>query len=172
MIYVLHVQTGHELEIRDELRRQYYGAMAPREIALERKDGKPVSRERMLMPGYVFVDMSMDLKSYYKLKAMPHVIKFLGGGQPLALTSAEAEYIMWLHNGGRPLQPSEIDGAGAVMTGPLVGRESSVISINKRAKRARLRITLAGEPHEISLSVTAADNTDADTNGGGEPDGD
>lgn len=167
MIYVLHVTTGHEMDIRDQLKRQYFGAMVPREITLERKDGETSEREKVIFTGYVFIDMSMDLKAYYRIKEIPHVIKFLGGGDPLMLTTKEAEYIVWLSGGGKPLLPSELDEDGAVMTGPLKGHESSIVSINKRAKRARLRITLAGEPHEISLSVTAADSTATDSSSGG-----
>lgn len=164
MIYVLHVQTGQEMAIRDELRRMYFGAMVPREIALERKNGKEIQRERTLFQGYVFVDMAMDLKAYYKIKGIPHVIRFLGDKQPTELSRKEAEYITWLASGGKPLQPSELDQDGAVMTGPLKGHEPEIVSVNTRAKRAKVRITLAGEPHEISLSVvTAAGDSDGDT---------
>jgi transcriptional antiterminator NusG len=166
MIYVVHVQSGKEMAVRDELRRSCYRAMVPRENALERVDGRLRQRERTLFTGYVFVDMAMDLKSYYKIRNNPHVIRFLGGKQPIELTAAEARYIEWLAGGGKPLQPSELDKDGAVMTGPLKGHEQSVVSVNKRAKRAKVRITLAGEPHEISLSVvTAAGDSDGDADG-------
>ena len=161
MIYVLHVQTGNEMAVRDELRRMWCNAMVPREITLDRKDGKTTQRERVLFQGYVFVDMHMDLQSYYKIRSIPHVIKFLGGGTPLKLSTAEARYIEWLAGGGKPLQPSELDEDGTVMTGPLKGHEQDIVAMNKRAKRAKLRITLAGEPQEISLSVIAADPQDS-----------
>jgi len=161
MIYVLHVQTGKEMAIRDELRRGFYGAMVPREITPERKDGKFVWRERVLFPGYVFVDMALDLKSYYKIRGIPHVIRFLGDGKPVELPSSEATYIVWLAGNGKPLQPSILDDATAVISGPLKGRESSIASVNKRAKRARVKVSIAGEVHEVSLSVITEEDAAA-----------
>ena len=81
------------------------------------------------------------------------------------MTSAEARHIEWLTNGGKPLEPSELDEDGIVKTGPLKDRDKDVVAMNKRAKRAKLRITLAGEPHEISLSVTVAGNGGSDPGG-------
>jgi transcriptional antiterminator NusG len=165
MIYVLHVMTGKEIAVRDELRRVPYAAMVPREICLERRDGEIAKRERVLFAGYVFIDMSMNLQSYYKIRDIPHVIKFLGGGSPLQLSTAEAKHIEWLNNGGKPLEPSELDEDGIVKTGPLKGRDLDVVAMNKRAKRAKLLITLAGIPQEISLSVTTAVDSGGGTDG-------
>jgi transcriptional antiterminator NusG len=154
--------TGKEIAVRDELRRMYFGGMVPREVTLERKNGETIRRERVLFAGYVFVDMAMTLQAYYKIRDIPHVIKWLGGGSPLQLSAGETKHVEWLANGGKPLEPSELDEDGIVKTGPLKGRDLDVVAMNKRAKRAKLRITLGGEPHEISLSVTAAAPTGGD----------
>ena len=167
MIYVLRVETGKEKAVRDQLVRWRIKALVPREICLERKNGKTVRRERVLFPGYVFVDETLLMPAYYyKVRKTPHVFMFLGGGNPTALHAKEAEYIRWLANGGKSLEPSELDEDGVVKTGPLKGRDLDVVTMNKRAKRAKLRITIAGEPHEVSLSVTAA----APTSGGTDED--
>ena len=160
MIYVLHVMTGKELDVRDELRRVPYTAMVPREITLERKDGQVVGKERTLFASYVFVDMVMDLQAYYKIRSIQHVIKFLGGTSPAKLSGTEAKYIEWLANGGKPLQPSEIDKDGKIIFGPLVGNEAYVVKMDRRARRAKLRVTLAGASQEINLSVIDAQLTD------------
>ncbi len=156
MIYVLHVQTGRELAIRDELKRRYIRAMVPREICLERRKGKTERRERTIMPGYVFIDIVLDLKTYYMIRNVPYVIKFLNDGNPVALSEKEAEYITWLNNGGKPLEPSYLNPDGTLMAGPLKSYEKSIVSMNKRARRAKLLIDLMGKQHEVSLSVTAA----------------
>ncbi len=165
MIYVLHVQTGRELIIRDELRRKYIPAMVPREICLERRRGKIGRRERTIMPGYVFIDIVLDLNTYYMIRKIPYVIKFLDDGNPMALSAKEAEYITWLSNGGKPLEPSKLNPDGTVMDGPLKSYEQNIVSMNKRARRAKLLIDLMGKQHEVSLSVTATVTGSSESDG-------
>lgn len=158
MIYVLQVATGREMAVREELSKMYFGAMVPREICLERRDGELEEREKALFPGYVFVDMLMNLKAYYKIKDVKHVIKFLGGGDPEVLPQSEAEYILWLTNNGKPLAPSEMQPDGTVVSGPLAGHEERIVSVNKRQRRAKITANIMGQPHDINLSVSIQDD--------------
>lgn len=154
MIYVLHVQTGKEIIVRDKLRSMYFHGMVPRELCIERRDSVTELRERVIFPGYVFVDMILTLSGYHKIKAIPNVYKFLGGGEPAILPATEADHIMWLTNHDKPLLPSELNQDGKVTGGPLAGHEDKIVSINKRQCRAKVKVEIMGEPHDISLSVT------------------
>lgn len=154
MIYVLHVKTGKEMIIRDKLRSIYFHGMVPRELCIERRDGETERHERAIFPGYVFVDMILTLSGYHKIKAIPNVYKFLGGGEPAILSVNEAEHIMWLTNCDKPLPPSELNQDGKVTGGPLAGHEDKIVSLNKRQCRAKVKVEIMGEPHDISLSVT------------------
>lgn len=163
MIYVLQVMTGKELDILSELKKLPCHPMVPRQILTERKGGQVTQRENILFAGYVFIDTKLDLSAYYKIKAIPNVIHFLGGGDPATLPDSEAKYIMWLNNGDKTLDPSEIGADGKVISGPLMGYEKNITAVNKRQQRVKVNINIMGEPNEISLAATVAgspsDNT-------------
>lgn len=157
MIYVLHVMTGKELSVSGELKKIYCRALVPREICIERREGKTEKRERVLFPGYVFIDTVLNLQLYYKIKAVANVIKFLGGGKPSELPASEAKYIEWLGGENKPLPVSQMDAEGNIISGPLKGYEANIVSLDKRQRRAKVAVTLNGEKHVISLSTETID---------------
>lgn len=154
MIYVLQVMGGREMAVLRELKKQHCHPMVPRQIITERRNGKDEMRENVLFPGYVFVDTSLDLQAYYRMRAIPNVIKFLGGGQPVTLPSAEADYILLLANKDKPLPPLIISSDGSIKDDLLKQLQSrEVVSINKRQRRAKVKLQLLGEQHEINLAA-------------------
>jgi transcriptional antiterminator NusG len=157
MIYVLHVTTGKELAVSGELKKIYCRALVPREICTERKNGKIEKKERVLFPGYVFIDTILNLQAYYKIKAITNVIKFLGEGTPAELPAAEEKYIEWLNGENKPLEVSQIDKDGNILSGPLKGYEALILSIDKRQRRAKVSIMINGEQQTVSLSTECID---------------
>ncbi len=156
MIYVLQVESGKEMAVLGEMKKQPCHPMVPRQILVERRNGKDFQRESILFAGYVFIDTALDLQEYYRIKAIPHVIRFLGGGDPLTLPASEAEYIHMLANGDKPLLPVVFWGDGSIkseLLKDLQSRGKSSISFNKRQRRAKVTMTLLGEQHEISLAA-------------------
>lgn len=153
MIYVLHVRTGKETDIRGALRDDGYESLLPVEERLERRCGQWRRVRRTLIPGYVFLDMAgeLSISDYYHIRNIPHVLKFLGGGRPQHLPPDEAEYILTLHNGGEPLQPSVITPSG--ITGPLGQPGVQIVKIDRRQLRAKAVFDILGKPTEITLSI-------------------
>ena len=154
MIYVLHVHTGKELEIRRDIEVCGQAVLLPQEEREEHRKGQWQNIKRILMPGYVFVDIpDMDAAIYYKLRAVRNVIRFLGGNHPQGLPADEDSYIRILDNGGVPLQPSRITLAKEIISGPLTYTGIEVIKINMRQRRATAVVNVLGQPKEITLSV-------------------
>lgn len=155
--YVLHVRTGCEPDVKRELIRQGYDAAVPVEAKQERRGGQWTMRERLLIPGYVFVRAELTDTDYYIIRDIPGVIRFLtADGRPAILADNEAAYIQWLANGGETLQASDIYAAGTSVTvasGPLMGREGSIISISRRTRRATVEISFAGHRQIIKMAI-------------------
>lgn len=151
MIYVLHVRTGHETDVKWALGELGHTAILPAEERIERRGGQWRSVIKTLMPGYIFVMLSLTDQAYYAIRAIPHVLRFLGGGSPVPLPPDEEAFVMFLHNGGKPLQPSIITGAG--ISGPLAHESIKIIKLQKRQRRARAVVNILGEPREITLSI-------------------
>lgn len=156
-LYVLHVQSMKEDDVLKVLLNKGFKAYVPKEIRLERRGGTWHSVERIIITGYVFIEVELTAENYYSVKAVPGLIRFLGAERPEALKETEEEYIRWLANDGEALEPSDINieegNKIAVLSGVLKGYEGRIISVDKRQKRATIGIELMGQWKEIVLSV-------------------
>lgn len=106
--YVLQVTTGQETGVRDALQTLGIRAAVPREERAIRSGGGWTTKVYTLLPGYVFLALEYSAENYYRVKAIPHVLRFLGsnGLSPSYLTHLEVEWLRLLDNGGEPLKPS------------------------------------------------------------------
>ena len=117
-----------------------------------RKDGKWGRRLYTLIPSYVFVGIRFAAEIYYTIRAIPSVIRFVGtgSGEPSTLTYLEAEWIRLLAGDGEPLEPTVIrmpeDGMPEIVGGVLAHFPARVVEYDLRHKRAKVTITLCGEP--------------------------
>ncbi len=160
MWYVLQVSTGQETAVRGELQKMNILALVPMENRLIRKGGGWTHKEYTLFPGYVFVNLEYTAENYYRVKEIPAVIRFLGasGLAPSQLTYLEAEWVKTLAGiNGQPLQPTKVrelpDGSLKIVEGVLSNFAPRTIQYDKRSRRAKVEITLCGEPRTVQLSV-------------------
>lgn len=160
MWYVLQVSTGQEATVRGELQKMNILALVPMENRLIRKGGGWTHKEYTLFPGYVFVNLEYTAENYYRVKEIPAVIRFLGasGLAPSQLTYLEAEWVKTLAGiNGQPLQPTKVrelpDGSLKIVEGVLSNFAPRTIQYDKRSRRAKVEITLCGEPRTVQLSV-------------------
>lgn len=155
--YVIHVRTGCEPDVKRELIRRGYDAAVPTEAKQERRGGRWTVHERLLIPSYVFVQAALTDADYYTVREIPGVIRFLSAdGRPAALPDNEAAYIRWLANDGKTLQASDVYADGTdvtVASGPLMGREGSILSINRRTRRATVAIAFAGHRQIVKMAI-------------------
>lgn len=157
-LYVLHVLTTAELDIKKKLEKDGYTAYVPTEIRLERRRGKWERKEIILIPGYVFVYVALYAYRYKEIREIPGVIKFLGSEGPQALTDCEVEEIEWVLNNGCSLEPSRIvleqDGSIKVISGPLVGLEDQIAKLNTRQKKVSVIMEFGEEnPRYVTMSA-------------------
>lgn len=165
MWYVLQVNTGQESKVREELQKMKIPALVPKENRLIRKGGGWTHKEYTLFPSYVFLNLEYTAENYYRVKEIPGVIRFLGpsGLAPSRLTYLEAEWIKVLSGiDGQPLQPTKVrelpDGRLKIVEGVLSNFATRTIQYDKRGRRAKVEITVCGEPRTIPLSVEVVDS--------------
>lgn len=152
--YVLQVHTLRELEVRDDLKALGYQAAVPREMTIERHGGVWRERERLFFPGYVFIELRMTDTDYHRIHGVDHVLRILG--QPTPLDADEALYIEMLSITDAPLNPSRgvLDGDRLrIVSGPLIGKEGWIIRLDKRQRRARVRVHILNRIHDINMSL-------------------
>src|ERR671926_1144633 len=88
--YAIQVTAGHENKVRQLIQRKIDAdarppedrhirqALVPTQEVVEIKNGKKVTVERKLYPGYVLVEMVMNQETIHTINSIQGVIKFVG----------------------------------------------------------------------------------------------
>ena len=155
--YVLHVKTGCELDIAEKLRKRGFSAVVPTENRVIRKGGKWTQQVYIVFVGYVFVYMDYSWSKYYAISGIYGIIKILGGGQyPTPLSKSETEFMLKL---SELLETPSVlkfkeDNSYEVVSGFLAEYADNIIKVERRYKKATVKVTVAGEEKEIKVSFT------------------
>lgn len=153
--YVLHVRTDSELDIAKALEKRGFSTAVPVENRVIRKGGKWIKKTYIVFTGYVFVFMRYSWSKYYAMNNISGIIKILGGGQtPIPLSNSESEFVLKLSD--LLAEPSVLkfkdDNNYEVVSGFLTECKDKIVKIERRYKKATVRITVAGEEKEIKVS--------------------
>lgn len=101
--YTLHVYSSMEKSVknaleeriaRSDLRESFGQVLLPIERVQEVRNGRKVTSERRMYPGYVFIEMGMNDATWHLVNSTPRVIEFLGNNNPVVLSDAEVANIM------------------------------------------------------------------------------
>ena len=85
--YVIHKYSGYEKKVRDNLERKVRSMglenvieriLVPEEDEIDIKDGQKRTVRRKVFPGYVFVEMEVNDRSWYVVRNTPGVTGFVG----------------------------------------------------------------------------------------------
>ncbi|KFN07276.1 MULTISPECIES: antiterminator LoaP [Paenibacillus] len=155
--YVLHVLTGEELNVQKRLARTapHIRTLVPRRKLMERRQGSMKEVSRLLFPGYVFAYTLLDNESYYKMIGPDGVIEVLGRPDPAAVPFKEMAHVLKWCEDSQLIGVSKVhDGDRiTVIDGPLKSMEGQIVRVDRRKGRARVRLTLFGEPKEIDFGI-------------------
>ncbi len=156
-MYVLQVKPGFELSAANTLRRRGFNVLCPMTEQHIRRGGSWHISQRLLFTQYLFVECELTDDTYYRIKSVEGVVRFLGFGKPLKLPKDEALYIRILNNDGIPIEASKVyvtaAGAKMVMSGVLRNYIDNITSLDLRQRRARIKVELFGVEHKLTLPV-------------------
>lgn len=155
--YVLHVLTGEELNVQKRLSRTapHIRTLIPRRTLKERRQGKIKEVSRLLFPGYVFAYTPLDNESYYKMIDPDSVIEILGRPNPAPVPVKEIAHVLKWCEDSELIGVSKVNDGDriTVIDGPLKSMEGKIVRVDRRKGRARVRLTLFGEPKEIDFGI-------------------
>lgn len=156
--YVLHVLTGSEDDVKKVAKKNGYKALAPKRKLKEKSGGVWKNVERILIPGYVFVDSEMTPNDYYLLSAISGVITILRGASdgPEVVPEDEMKVIFRLSQDDDLVGISDIYIEGEkiiVASGPLLGMEGNILKVDKRRFRAKIAFKIAGSEKVVELGI-------------------
>ncbi len=109
--YIIHTYSGFERKVKESLESRIAAyslqgkigrVVIPTEPVTEIRAGKKYTTERAFLPGYVLVEMEMDLSTpegqnlWHVVKSTPRVTGFLGAGnQPTPMSEDEVNAIVY-----------------------------------------------------------------------------
>ena len=101
--YTLHVYSSMEKSVKkaleerishSDLRDQFGQVLLPIERVQELRNGRKMTSERRMYPGYVFIEMEMTDATWHLVNSTPRVIEFLGNNNPVVLSENEVANIL------------------------------------------------------------------------------
>lgn len=154
--YVLQVTTDREIEIKNRIEKQGYKVLVPLVEKIIRQKGKWKRQIDIIFRGYIFVKLDYKWSDYYNLCKCPGVIRLLGGGKnPIPLTDEEIMTVRRIDMlRSASLVEFDDDGSLVALNGILKEFKDSLISCNRRQRRAVIELTIAKKKTQVTVSFT------------------
>ncbi|MBI3681355.1 MAG: transcription termination/antitermination protein NusG [Acidobacteria bacterium] len=163
--YIIHSYSGFEQKVAESLknRAEAFGfsykigkILIPTEEVVELRGGKKVTSKRLLYPGYVLVQMSMDDQLWHEIKNTPRVTGFVGGGNtPVPLTREEVRQILFRQASSadrpRPKLNFEKGESVRIIEGPFSNFSGKVDEVNAERNTLRILVTIFGRATPVEL---------------------
>jgi transcriptional antiterminator NusG len=163
--YIIHTYSGFENKVSESLRTraEAFGfahrlgqILIPRETVVEMKNGKKVTSERLLYPGYVMVQMEMDDQLWHEVKNTPRVTGFVGGGNnPVPLTADEVNKVLFrqksVGDAPRPKVSYEKNETVRIVDGPFNNFTGKIDEVNNERNTLRVMVSIFGRSTPVEL---------------------
>ncbi len=101
--FVVQVMSGHEMKVKksieesitkNNLENTVFEVVVPTEKVIEVKKGEQKVSEKRLWPGYALIRMNLSDEAWMHIKETSGVIGFIGGGEPVPLTTTEVDQML------------------------------------------------------------------------------
>lgn len=163
--YIVHVYSGFEAKVRDQLMERVQQAkmqdkieevLIPAETVVEMKKGEKKSRSKKFFPGYIFVKMELTNEAWHLVKGTPRVTGFVGGTtNPPTVTEDEVMRITQQIKEGKmkPKLMIEFDKGESVRVkeGPFANFNGVVDEVNADKGRLKVLVSIFGRSTPIDL---------------------
>lgn len=167
--YAIQTTAGHENKVRSLLDRRIQDdprpegqklvaqALVPTQEVVEIKNGKKVTVERKLFPGYVIVQMGMSQEAQHLVNSIQGVIKFVGTGrEPLALREDEVNRLLGKEEAQAEATPKEeipflVGQAVEIIEGPFSDFNGTVEEVIPEKGKVKVSVSLFGRPTTVEL---------------------
>jgi transcriptional antiterminator NusG len=161
--YVLHTYSGYEDSVAFNLKQRIesmgmedkiFGVMVPKEKKIKIKDGKRVTVEEKIFPGYVLVEMIVTDDSWYVVRNTPNVTGFVGSGTiPTPISDAEISFLQKRMGVEEPKYKIDVilNDLVRIMDGPFKDYEGKVSEIDEEKGKVKVLVSIFGRETPIEL---------------------
>ncbi len=161
--YVLHTYSGYEDSVAFNLKQRIesmgmedkiFSVLVPKEKKIKIKDGKRVTVEEKIFPGYVIVEMIVTDDSWYVVRNTPNVTGFVGSGTiPTPISEAEITFLQKRMGVEEPKYKIDVTVSDLVriMDGPFKDYEGKVSEIDEEKGKIKVLVSIFGRETPIEL---------------------
>jgi transcriptional antiterminator NusG len=167
--YAIQTTAGHENKVRSLIQRRIdqdprepeqrpvRQALVPTQEVVEIKNGKKVTVERKIYPGYVLVEMLMSQEGIHIINSIQGVIKFVGQERaPQPLRPDEVNRLLGIADELEEEEPKEeipfmVGQAVEITEGPFSDFSGTVEEVYPDKGKVRVSVSLFGRPTSVEL---------------------
>ncbi|HSM16487.1 MAG TPA: transcription termination/antitermination protein NusG [Gemmatimonadales bacterium] len=167
--YAIQTTAGHENKVRGLLERRIADdarpeeqklirqALVPTQEVVEIKNGKKVTVERKLYPGYVLVEMEMSQEALHVVNNIQGVIKFVGTGRlPQPLRQEEVNRLLGIveetaEEEAKEEIPFLVGQVVEITEGPFSDFSGTVEEVLPDKGKVKVSVSLFGRPTSVEL---------------------
>lgn len=161
--YAIHTYSGYENAVTRNLKQridslgmqnQIFDVVVPTETKVRVKDGKRVTEEEKMYPGYVLVDMVVNDESWYVVRNTPRVTGFVGSGtQPVPLSEEEYKKLMNLMSDEVVKHKVDLmaDDLVTITDGPFKDLEGKVAEVDEVSGKVKVLVSMFGRETPVEL---------------------
>jgi transcriptional antiterminator NusG len=131
-----------------------FDALVPKEKKIKIKDGKRVTVEEKIFPGYVLVDMIVTDDSWYVVRNTPNVTGFVGSGTiPTPIDLEEWNYLQKRMGAEEPKFKVEfqLNDLVKVTDGPFKDYEGKIGNVDEAHGKVKVMVTIFGRETPVEL---------------------
>jgi len=163
--YVLHTYSGYEENVKQNLEQRIqsfdmqdkiFNVLVPKEKKIKIKNGKRVTSEEKIFPGYVMVEMIVTDDSWYVVRNTPNVTGFVGSGTtPTPIDQKEVEALLKRTENGTPQHKIDVETGNVVRItdGPFKNFEGKVSSVDEERGRIKVMVSMFGRETPVELDA-------------------
>lgn len=168
--YVVNVQTSCEAIAKtaiqervtsQQMQDSFGEILIPSENVVELVKGKKATRSKKFFPGYIFVQMIMNEKTWHLVKNSAKVTGFIGGSAPKPVTEDEVKRVSQQMTSGaeKPKVKASfsIGDAVIVVDGPFSNFNGVVEEINEEKAKVKVSVSIFGRPTPVELDFIQVD---------------
>lgn len=166
--YVVRAISGQEKKVKETLETEiaaeglqdYVGQiLIPMEKVFQIRNGKKVSKERNLFPGYIYIEAALVGEVPHIVKNATGVIGFLGAekrGEPLPVRQHEINRILGVIDDLEDTEeeiniPFQVGEMVKVTDGPFNGFNGNIEEVNEEKKKLKVMVKIFGRKTPVEL---------------------
>lgn len=165
--YIVHTYSGHEnkakltlLErVRNHNLTEFFGeVLVPTESVMEMVKGQRRTTTRKFFPGYMFVQMYLDDRTFHLVKNTPKITGFLGGTKPTPVPEREITGVQSNITDGKAKPKARVvfenGDTVRVVDGPFASQSAVIEEVKADKQKIKVKLSMLGRATSVELDFS------------------